>query len=95
MAESNLTPEEQTAANAIRDALFDLVSYHEQRHHGGELCEEGRVSLIAWLSHSIGMGVTDLPKVADSLAEYEEHHPGGRDAHGHDHEGGHEHHGPS
>jgi hypothetical protein len=46
---------EMLEAREIRDRVIALVEKHEQERHDGEICSENRVSLFAYLAHSIGV----------------------------------------
>jgi hypothetical protein len=66
-----LDPETQAFANSIRGATFELLSIHEAEMHGGEPCGYQRLSHVAWIAHSLGVGSAHFEKLKDAIAMYE------------------------
>jgi hypothetical protein len=66
-----LDPETQAFANAIRSATFELLNIHEGETHGGEPCGYQRLSHVAWIAHSLGVGSAHFEKLKDAIAMYE------------------------
>jgi hypothetical protein len=67
---------EKLHENEIRALVIEHVEAHDRDEHDGELCEEHRTGLIAWLAHSVGMRPTEQSMVAfmEALLEYEHDH---------------------
>lgn len=82
MGEGRIIPRELTGGDkalseAIRDATFELLKRHEAVEHGGEPCGMNRVSHVAWLAHSLGVGSAHLQKLMAAIAMYETNCPCG------------------
>ncbi len=72
-----LDPERQAFADAIQGATFELLGMHEAESHGGEPCGHQRVSHVAWIAHSLGIGTAHLQKLMAAIAMYESDCPCG------------------
>jgi hypothetical protein len=67
-----LDPETQDFANMIRSATFELLGMHEAEMHGGAPCGYQRLSHVAWIAHSLGVGGSaHFEKLKEAIAMYE------------------------
>lgn len=64
-------------AREVADAVWAIVVEHEEEEHDGEACLEGRLSLLAYIAHRIGVPSTPMTALwfAKLLIEYEENCP--------------------
>lgn len=83
--EENTTDGEQVRTRLAVNELIALVDEHEQEHHDGEICNDSRVGMLAFVMHSLGVTVTHVEDVLDLIANYDEHHDHGDGEHPHDH----------
>jgi hypothetical protein len=66
-----LTGHGKDLSEAIRDATFELMSLHERPEHAGSPCGMNRISHVAWIAHSLGVGSAHLQKLMAAIAMYE------------------------
>jgi len=66
-----LTPQKQALAmTAVRDQFLTALEFHEREDHAGEPCAANRLSALAYLAHSLGMGEEHLCHFAKLLEKY-------------------------
>lgn len=63
-------------ARIAANELVEIVAQHELDKHDGEACLNERAGVVAFVAHSVGLGVGAMPRVSEILQDYEHEHEG-------------------
>jgi hypothetical protein len=70
----NASDDDVNIARRIASECEAFCQLHELEAHGGQVCQDERINLIAFLCHRVGVLLSDLPNLQSRISAYSEHH---------------------
>jgi hypothetical protein len=61
-------------ARRIATECEAFCQLHELEAHSGQVCQDERINLIAFLCHRVGVLLSDLPNLQARISAYAAHH---------------------